>query len=72
MAKIAEHDRLVVGVDQNTYLFGFRNPATLDFHLVKGSRAIGHGDPNSAPARDIDGQRRPQGRRVDAGADERP
>jgi hypothetical protein len=50
---------------------GFRKPAALDFHLVRGSRAIGHGDPHSAPARDIDGQRRPQGRRVDAGADER-
>ena len=50
---------------------GFRNPAALDLHLMKGSRAIGHGDPRSAPGRDIDGQHRPQGRRVDAGADER-
>jgi hypothetical protein len=50
---------------------GFRDAGTLDFHLRKGSRAIGHGDPSASPARDIDGQRRPQGRRVDAGADER-
>lgn len=50
---------------------GFRNSAALDFHLVHGARAIGHGNPNSHPKRDIDGQRRPQGRRFDAGADER-
>jgi len=50
---------------------GFRNPGSLDFHLTARSRAIGHGDPKSSPKRDIDGQRRPQGRRVDAGADER-
>jgi hypothetical protein len=49
----------------------FRNPASLDFHLTARSRAIGHGDPHSWPRRDIDGQRRPQGRKVDAGADER-
>jgi polar amino acid transport system substrate-binding protein len=28
MARIAARGRLVVGVDQNTYLFGYRNPAT--------------------------------------------
>ena len=28
MAAIAERGRLIVGVDQNTYLFGFRNPST--------------------------------------------
>ena len=28
MAKIRERGRLVAGVDQNTYLFGFRDPAT--------------------------------------------
>ena len=28
MAAIAERGRLIVGVDQNTNLFGFRNPAT--------------------------------------------
>jgi hypothetical protein len=49
---------------------GFRDPDTLDFHLVRGARAIGHGDPKSHPAKDIDGQKRPQGKRPDAGADE--
>ncbi|ONI73122.1 ABC transporter substrate-binding protein [Actinosynnema sp. ALI-1.44] len=28
MAKIRDRGRLIAGVDQNTYLFGFRNPAT--------------------------------------------
>jgi polar amino acid transport system substrate-binding protein len=28
MARIAERGRLVVGIDQNAYLFGFRDPAT--------------------------------------------
>ncbi|CAM3448217.1 glutamate ABC transporter substrate-binding protein [Kibdelosporangium persicum] len=28
MAKIRERGRLIAGVDQNTYLFGFRNPST--------------------------------------------
>lgn len=28
MAEIIERDRLIVGVDQNTYLFGFRDPTT--------------------------------------------
>lgn len=50
----------------------FRDPANGDFHLLPGARAIGRGDPKSYPKRDIDGQRRPQGKRVDAGADERP
>jgi hypothetical protein len=49
----------------------FRNPAALDLHLGRGSRAIGHGDPKSFPKRDIDGRKRPQGKRVDAGAAER-
>lgn len=50
----------------------FRDPANSDFHLLPGSRAIGHGDPSSFPPRDIDGQRRPQGKRIDAGADQTP
>jgi hypothetical protein len=49
----------------------FRSPATGDLHLLAKARAIGHGDPHSFPRRDIDGQLRPQGKRVDAGADER-
>jgi hypothetical protein len=51
---------------------GFRDPDTFDFHLLPGARAIGHGDPKSYPAKDIDGKKRPQGKRVDAGAAERP
>jgi hypothetical protein len=50
---------------------GFRDPAADDLHLVNGAKAIGRGNPKSFPKRDIDGQKRPQGKRVDAGADER-
>ena len=50
---------------------GFVDPAHFDFHLGRGAAAINHGDPKSYPRRDIDGQRRPVGRRADAGADER-
>jgi hypothetical protein len=49
----------------------FRDPESGDFHLLPGAAAIGRGDPKSFPKRDIDGQLRPQGKRVDAGADER-
>lgn len=40
MAKIKERGRLIAGVDQNTYLFGFRNPDTgalegFDIDMVK-------------------------------------
>jgi hypothetical protein len=47
---------------------GFRDPARHDFHLTAGAAAIGHGDPSSAPARDIDGDPRPSDRPPDAGA----
>lgn len=49
---------------------GFRNPAKFDLHLKLGAAAIGRGDKSNYPATDIDGQKRPLGRRVDAGADE--
>lgn len=49
---------------------GFRNRARFDFHLARASAAINRGHPSSFPSRDIDGQRRPIGRRSDAGADE--
>ena len=49
---------------------GFVDPSR-DLHLRPGAAAIGRGDPRSFPPRDIDGQRRPQARRPDAGADER-
>jgi hypothetical protein len=39
-------------------------------HLLRGSRAIGAGDPKDFPPRDIDGDRRPIGKTPDAGADE--
>jgi hypothetical protein len=49
----------------------FVNPRRLDLRIGLGSAAINHGDPNSYPRSDIQGQRRPKGRRPDAGADER-
>jgi hypothetical protein len=49
---------------------GFRDPDRHDFHLAAGAAAIDHGDPASYPKRDIQRQRRPHGRRPDAGADE--
>ena len=49
---------------------GFRNPAKFDLHLKLGAAARGRGDRTSYPATDIDGQKRPLGNRVDAGADE--
>jgi hypothetical protein len=47
---------------------GFRNPAAGDLHLVKGSAAIGRGDPTNFPRTDIDGRKRHPGKRLDAGA----
>jgi hypothetical protein len=49
---------------------GFRDAKQFDLHLVPGSAAVDAGDPTSFPARDIDGERRPQGKAPDAGADE--
>jgi hypothetical protein len=48
----------------------FVNESGFDFHLAPGSPAIDRGNPKSYPRVDIDGQRRPSGRRPDAGADE--
>jgi hypothetical protein len=48
----------------------FKNERGFDFHLAPGSPAINRGHPTSFPRMDIDGQRRPMGRRADAGADE--
>ncbi|MET0899916.1 MAG: glutamate ABC transporter substrate-binding protein [Mycobacterium sp.] len=65
MATIAERGRLVVGVDQNTFLFGYRNPATgqlegFDIDVAREvARAI-FGDPNRIDLRVVDaGQREP-------------
>jgi polar amino acid transport system substrate-binding protein len=63
MAKIAERGRLIAGVDQNTYLFGFRNPATgqlegFDIDIAREiARAI-FGDPNRIQLRVVDASQR--------------
>jgi hypothetical protein len=48
----------------------FKDERAFDFHLLPGSPAINRGHPKSFPRLDIDGQKRPSGRRSDAGADE--
>lgn len=63
MATIAQRGRLIVGVDQNTYLFGFRNPATgnlegFDIDIAREiARAI-FGDPNRVQLRVVDASQR--------------
>ncbi len=63
MAAIAERGRLVVGVDQNTYLFGFRNPATgqlegFDIDIAREiARAI-FGDPDRIQLRVVEASQR--------------
>jgi hypothetical protein len=49
---------------------GFVDPATGDLHLRPGAAAVGFDRAGSYPAADIDGDPRPQGGAVDAGADE--
>lgn len=49
---------------------GFRDPDGFDFHLRPGSAGVNAGHPKSFPRTDIDGHRRPRGRRPDAGSDE--
>jgi hypothetical protein len=49
---------------------GFVDASTENLHLLSTSAAVGHGDPTSFPATDIDGDRRPSGGTPDAGADE--
>lgn len=49
---------------------GFQRGGSGDFHLIGCPPAVGRADPDDAPAVDIDGQPRPNGRRSDAGADE--
>jgi polar amino acid transport system substrate-binding protein len=63
MARIAERGRLIVGVDQNTYPFGYRNPVTgqvegFDIDIAREiARAI-FGDPDKIQLRIVDaGQR---------------
>jgi polar amino acid transport system substrate-binding protein len=63
MASIAERGRLVVGVDQNTYLFGYRNPDTgvvegFDVDIAREiARAI-FGDPGRVDLRVVDAEQR--------------
>jgi polar amino acid transport system substrate-binding protein len=63
MAAIAERERLIVGVDQNTYLFGSRNPTTrqlegFDIDLAREIARSIFGDPDRIDLRVVDaGQR---------------
>jgi polar amino acid transport system substrate-binding protein len=63
MAAIADRGRLIVGVDQNTYLFGFRNPATgklegFDIDIAREiARAI-FGDPDRIQLRVLNASQR--------------
>jgi polar amino acid transport system substrate-binding protein len=63
MAAIAERERLIVGVDQNTYLFGSRNPTTrqlegFDIDLAREIAGSIFGDPDRIDLRVVDaGQR---------------
>ncbi|MBX7435402.1 glutamate ABC transporter substrate-binding protein [Mycobacterium sp. Y57] len=63
MAAIAERGRLVVGVDQSTYLFGFRNPSTgqLEGFDIAVAREIARaifGDPNRIDLRVVTASQR--------------
>lgn len=63
MAAIAERGRLIVGVDQNTYLFGFRNPSTgkLEGFDIDVAREIARdifGDPNRIDLRVVEASQR--------------
>jgi hypothetical protein len=49
---------------------GFTPGGDAEFHLIGCPPAVGRADPDDVPALDIDGDRRPSGRRPDAGADE--
>jgi polar amino acid transport system substrate-binding protein len=63
MAAIAERGRLIVGVDQNTYFFGFRNPSSgqLEGFDVDIAREIARrifGDPDLIDPRVVDASQR--------------
>src|SRR4051794_36731628 len=63
MAKIAERGQLIAGVDQNTYLFGFRNPATgqlegFDIDIAHQIAGAIFGDPNRIQLRVVDASQR--------------
>lgn len=63
MAAIVERGRLVVGVDQNTFLFGYRNPATgqlegFDIDIAREIARALFGDPNRIDLRVVDASQR--------------
>jgi polar amino acid transport system substrate-binding protein len=63
MAAIAESERLIVGVDQNTYLFGSRNPTTrqlegFDIDLAREIARSIFGDPERIDLRVVDASQR--------------
>jgi polar amino acid transport system substrate-binding protein len=63
MARIAERGQLIAGVDQNTYLFGFRNPATgqlegFDIDIAREIAGAIFGDPNRIQLRVVDASQR--------------
>jgi polar amino acid transport system substrate-binding protein len=63
MAAIAERGHLIVGVDQNTYLFGFRNPATrqlegFDIEIAREIARSIFGDPDRILLRVVDASQR--------------
>ena len=63
MAAIAERGRLVVGVDQNTYPFGFRNPSSgqlegFDVDLAREIARSIFGDPDRIHLRVVDASQR--------------
>jgi polar amino acid transport system substrate-binding protein len=63
MATIAERGRLVVGVDQNTYLFGFHNPASgrlegFDIDIAREIARSIFGDPDRVDLRVVDASQR--------------
>lgn len=63
MATIAERGRLIVGVDQDTYLFGFRNPSTgkvegFDIDIAREIARSIFGDPDLIQPRVVNADQR--------------
>jgi polar amino acid transport system substrate-binding protein len=63
MATIAERGRLIVGVDQNTYLFGFRNPSSsqlegFDIDIAREVARRIFGDPDRIQFQVVDASQR--------------
>jgi hypothetical protein len=57
--------------DRRVKTFGYVNPDGFDFHLKRGSPAMGRVGAEDCSGTDIDGQLRPRGARCDAGSDQR-